>query len=633
MLILREIEIENFLSFSGKHKFTYAQTGMHLIQGQNLDDFIEGATEAINVSVGSGKSTFCSAAAYALFGEVNKDINRKAVVNKKIKRNLRVALTFEVNGLLYKIERHRKHKNFYNELLLFEWVNNDWNNITQSVSRKTQQKINNLIMLNLEVFFKSVLLSRDDFQQFLKYSPTIRSQLFESIIQLNKLKEYHDKVDKKLKISEKQRGELVIAIQSIQSENKTYQRHIEQDTNELLTKEDTIKGDIKKLNEKIKIFASQHKTAQEFLSDVEKCYYYTKEYQEAKNKYSNYKKELRSNNELIDQTTQKIKFIQKQLDQANVRLNELKPLTCPQCSTVLDDFQKQRNLYKIEIKDLTNELNKEVKNFNNLTEKHNEIEESGNNVFEIAEDIKTQLIKIQIPNQFKSQVIKDAEQNLKNSVADSIQTLKSDVELKETELKSISWDNIKKFEAEIQLNNIQLTDLITQKETLENTIGMLSFLSKILNVQNENSIKQHILNQVLPVFNNIIQQNMNRIYNGNLTLAFNSLFEETIIYNDELYTYQELSTGEKTKVDLAINLSLFDMIKINLNGSSVIFIDEIFSNVDENTIKASLKLIDEKYSKDSAVYLISHNPYIKQILGNAPLVKIIKENGESRIEL
>ena len=124
---------------------------------------------------------------------------------------------------------------------------------------------------------------------------------------------------------------------------------------------------------------------------------------------------------------------------------------------------------------------------------------------------------------------------------------------------------------------------------------------------------------------------MNQIYNGNLSLVFDAFFDETILYDDESFHYHELSTGEKVKANLGVNLSIFDMTKINLNGSSVIFIDEIFSNVDEPTIKAGLKLIEDKYAKDSAVYLISHRPEVIEYLQPTSIIKIVKENKESQI--
>lgn len=631
MLVLERWEVENYLSYQGVHSFTYAQSGIYLIKGINYDDFVEGVTEENDASVGSGKSTFCSIPAYAFFGVVSKDINKDDVTNKKSKKNCRVSLEFRVNDRSYKIDRYRKHSVHSNDVLLFEKNNDEWCDITPNGSTLIQKTINELLMINSDMFIKSNILSRDDYQQFMKYTPIIRSKSFESVIQLNKLKIYLKRVEEKIKSARELNVQYHVEVETIIRENATYKEYMDDESGTNLIKEQKLTQEIEQLQNKINLFINKKSN----LDDVDMCYYLVQQYRDILTQltFCNSEK-LNALTRLNDLTIQK-NILLTQANHAQVRLDKHVPMVCSKCQTVFSEtqFKNDHKLLQTEFNLLSKEIasletteqkiQSEISDINRTIDGHNEPKAS----------VELLIHEIKLPKEIKKQIMQDAKDNKPNSIALEIAHLNQQLLVKQTELRSITWDNIKKLQLLIENNTLEQKRLLEEKQLIENKIQRLEYLSRVLDIQNENSIKQHMIQQVIPVFNNIIQQNMNKIYNGTLTLAFDQFFNDTIIKDDDQYKYHELSTGERVKVDLGINLSLFDMVKINLNGCSVLFLDEIFSNVDNNTIKSALKLIKTKYAKDAAVYLITHNPLVYNHLKNCPVIRVIKENKKSRIEI
>jgi len=65
------------------------------------------------------------------------------------------------------------------------------------------------------------------------------------------------------------------------------------------------------------------------------------------------------------------------------------------------------------------------------------------------------------------------------------------------------------------------------------------------------------------------------------------------------------------------------MARINLAGSNIMFLDEIFVNIDSPSIKLFVDLIKEKYSQGNAVYVISHQKDVEEYM--EPITKTIIE--------
>jgi len=195
MLKINSIEFENFLSFYGKHTYSFANNGMHWIKGINNDSEKKYARhDGLIHSVGSGKSSFTFVIQYAFFGEIEKNVTKDKIINKEAEKNLFVSCDFECENERYRIRRYRKHIDHGDKIFLEMFIDNDWKDITSS---KPQEQINDLIVINQTTFLKSILYSREDDKQFFDSPNGERIKIFENIIQLNKFAKFIKRVKDK----------------------------------------------------------------------------------------------------------------------------------------------------------------------------------------------------------------------------------------------------------------------------------------------------------------------------------------------------------------------------------------------------------------------------------------------------
>ena len=95
--------------------------------------------------------------------------------------------------------------------------------------------------------------------------------------------------------------------------------------------------------------------------------------------------------------------------------------------------------------------------------------------------------------------------------------------------------------------------------------------------------------------------------------------------------YENLSGGEKQKIDLIIQFSIRDMLTRYLDFSSnILVLDEIFDNLDSIGCQKVLNLISNKLTDISSIYIITHHSDI-DIPTDNELVVVKDENGISRI--
>lgn len=95
-LEIDEIRFRNFLSFGAKWQEIKFLHGLNLILGLDL---------AKDRSNASGKSSFLETVPYALFGKVNRNINKDQIVNWRNRKNCEVTITFHKNNDEYIIHR------------------------------------------------------------------------------------------------------------------------------------------------------------------------------------------------------------------------------------------------------------------------------------------------------------------------------------------------------------------------------------------------------------------------------------------------------------------------------------------------------------------------------------------------
>ena len=146
--------IQNFLTIK-EGKVSLADRGLVLIQGENQRD-----TSAD--SNGAGKSSLPDAVCWALYGITARGEDGDKVVNLSAKKDCRVALDIEDGDDIYRIIRHRKHKQHKNLVQLLKLdPSGAITDLTKGTNALTQVEIDKVIGCSYDVFKSAVYAGQE----------------------------------------------------------------------------------------------------------------------------------------------------------------------------------------------------------------------------------------------------------------------------------------------------------------------------------------------------------------------------------------------------------------------------------------------------------------------------------------
>lgn len=149
-----------------------------------------------------------------------------------------------------------------------------------------------------------------------------------------------------------------------------------------------------------------------------------------------------------------------------------------------------------------------------------------------------------------------------------------------------------------------------------------------------NGFKKFFIGEMIPVFNEKINQYLPFFFNNKkMEVTFDKDLIETLKCNGKEITFASLSRGQKTRMEIAAAFALFGLSRVFFsNQSGLLIVDELLDNgLDEFGIKASISIL-EGFAEDSKVFVISHNPVVKDNITDVIEVKA-DENGFSHFKI
>lgn len=634
MIVPLHVEFENFLSFQKFQKFDFQTKGVHYIYGINHDaDIDHNDFTADSYNVGVGKSSLALALEYALYGDIQRKVNKDQIINKTSKKNLYVGVEFEVTstGDKYQIKRYRKHDDFKNKLMLLKWNGKKWDDISGVDLTQTQEFIDKVIVLDIRTFEKVSLLTREDKFQFLELPTLNRGMIFENISQINKFRDYWVKAKIRLKTLEDALIDInneILKETTIVKRDKKYIEEIKEQDDE---RRDELQNEIDDLQIELDEIISANISVADILVNIT-------EFKKLVTQYNGYKKSITESCQYTDlyikeeeSLKKDVQFFEDHIADDTKKIEDFKPKKCHNCGAVQDEQQykdelnalmKQRE-YMEQKRDKKQSLLKEV------TKKKDESIAERLHMDHLQGELALDMKNVQLPDFIKKAIFDEDEYAINN-----IKNLDSEIKTKKSILASINSDaSIKQLEVEIKDHLRVLKTHVEKKEANLKQQKIYQFWLNVLDFKSENSLKQFVITQIIPLFNNFVQQMIDVVYKGNLIISFDNFFNETIYYQGEEWKYDELSTGEKMKLNFCINLAIFDLTRVNLDSFGVIFFDEIFTNADAPTVIACLDIIRERYAKNNGIYIISHDEKVKNNLRPDSFIRIEKKDKCSEVFL
>ena len=320
--------------------------------------------------------------------------------------------------------------------------------------------------------------------------------------------------------------------------------------------------------------------------------------------------------------------VQFQITDAKKKLNEILTIKdiCPTCGQKLPDIVKpdtseiERNIKELTIQ--LDQINSEKTTIS--MQKQAELQQ----IEDASKDT-----KLSILNEIR--LIKDK----RDSIYSKINLIKNEINnkklaiLRDTASKE-QYIKLKK-ECTLSLESLQQSkikindDILYNNKELDIINSRLNVISK-LNTIATRDFRGYLLRNIIDFINIKSKEYCQDIFettNIEFTLDGNNI---NISYNGKLY--ENLSGGEKQKIDIIIQFAIRDMLcKFSNFSSNIIVLDEIFDNLDNIGCDKVLNLITTKLTDIESIYIITHHTDIEIPFDN--IITIVKENnGISRLK-
>lgn len=552
----KKLSFSNLMSYGASGAEINFRTGLNTIKAVN----------------GSGKSSILDALTFVLFGKPYRDIKLSELVNTTNGKAMEVAVDFDIGSDAYTIKRGLKPA-------MFEIYKNGQELNMLSSKKLNQDEIDKLLGINLRLFKNIVAVAVTNNKPFLSMSIGDKRVLIENIFNIDVLGQMCKDVKKRKTIAATEFGlkqtELTGVTRSI-NDNKNY---LENMKNYIASFNEIKDTNINRINGNIETYRGR----------IDKC---VKNIELAQKKIEELEQSLGEapDVEKGNQMNQEIGKLCSTVERIQTTLDKLKQSrTCPICSSPLDEGHARKHIEamlseKKEIEKVTlPALRKKYEDFCSVQRKYGESKDF----------IRT------IEN--KSKLEENTKQRLEQELVD----------LEESLVK----EQNKTCPADLTGYTEKLAALTEQSGVLEKELSELedtiNLNTELISILGDDGIKTYFFKKLTAILNKSVNEYIQKFELKNTEITFNDQMEETMITNMVPRTYMSYSSGERTRIDMSILLSFFDISRLISNWScNLLFIDELFdSGVDASGIACfvnTLKGMTKDKGHKLCIYIISH---------------------------
>lgn len=640
------IELESFRSID-RAQINLEDQGTVIVKG--INEYEDNAT-----SNGSGKSSIFEGIIYSLFEETSS--GEKDVENRIIGNGFKLKLELEIDGIKYTI--YREGKNGKSSVLLYK------DNIDISARNKTDTNklILGLLGISKSIFLDTIFLSQNAVTNLASLQPTARRERLEVLTNTdNTINKFKDKIkDQQIKY-EADRVDIVSEINKMEGNKQaltSQKSQIKLKIDEINSEIERLKalGDLKQIeldlenkNQELKNQDLEIDKANQLVTDKEnEIENLRKESQEDLDKKAEIDKQILDINDQYTRTEAGlnrdrllIHLKEEEIEKINKEIKKIKNSdTCPTCGRKYDNFNeehlqitiKEKNLEIDNLNNIINECNSNINEFEKqlkeIQNKKDDIEEKAKLINKNVEDRNKNIEKEETQRKILINNVK-LETNKKESIQHEINILQS----KKEQILKTEINNKEEFEKmieDIDKQLLELTDSINIKQTelteCDNTINSIKHMLQLITKE----FRTYLLKNSLKYLNKVLSEYSNQLFSNDGDII--SISEDDTKLDIKLgnATYESLSGGEKTRVNIALLLAQKSLAGIigNMNCNMII-LDEILGYCDSKAETKVIDLINKELESLESIYMVSH----KEIpIGYDSEIIVVKDkNGLSRI--
>lgn len=425
------------------------------------------------------------------------------------------------------------------------------------------------------VFNNAICLSIRDFKSFLKMSAKDKRSLMDRIFGFQIINEMKDILSK---LQSHVKNELIELEARLNSSTHSYENSL----NEMTKLSDKLKSDN---SGKIRDFKARLKQFEDLLILH-------------KQKLDAFLQESSEHRKLVLELTSAQSQTQSAINGIVEKLNLYKNKQCPTCQTDLStDFhhsikkslEEQIEVFNGKIEQIRNNLNTARKKDADIESKKRSFIEKGSKIQHTIDSLKSDIRNL------SNDKIDEQLNSIKN-IVDGLQKDISEVKDKKTEKnEKNSWYKI-----------------------LEESLG-------------DKGIKQLAMQTIIPAFNAEIYKMMGEVH-LNYQVVFDDNFDARIMHLGEEISPATLSAGESVKVDFVILISFIRLLIMKFPSINVMFLDEIFANIDTDGIYVTCKILKRITEElNINIFVVSHNPLPTEVFDYK--IDVGKINGFSQLKV
>jgi DNA repair exonuclease SbcCD ATPase subunit len=579
----------------GDAELVFKDDGFIRVSGQNQNPLDNAGSN------GSGKSSLWEAIIWAITGETIR--GTKHIVNMYDEDGCFVDLEMYVDKTLFRIVRSKDHKVYKTNLLIY--VNDE--NVSGKGIRESEKILEQRLPdVTSSLLGSVIILGQGLPQKFTNNTPSGRKEVLEKLSKSDfmiedlkarvtsrrseiqsSLRSFEDKItqnESKSQFLVKQIHECNDRLEKLSSQD------LDKELSQLLDNRNEITNEIDLCDNKLDTLTSSQTNQNDELVKITNI-----ELQEMTELQNQYSLKVQPQRETLANLNAELSSLQKEL----TKLKSIKDV-CPTCGQKLPDVHKP-----------------------DTTDVENQIHECSNNIASLRDYISEEeriyeSTKQQLTSKFAAQ-----KAVLKNSLND-ISTELFDIKSKRAALQA-SWNKVSENINNLNIEIAQLQNTINEcNKIIRDNNEILAILSDDIMYNNKQKDLAQSRLEVISKFDTALKRDF-RGYLLSTVISFieqrakhysKIIFDTTnicfcldgnnidISYMDR--AYENLSGGEKQKIDLIIQFSIRDMLSKQLGfTSNILVLDEVFDGLDS---KGCTKVIDmiASVSDIKNIFIVTH---------------------------